>query len=166
MKKAQTPLTPLFILSLLVFLSPSLSSRGTAERDSMYHREIEASFPFILDEMAAGRMTGAEGKARLSEIRRNFNRSYTDFEGMADALIDALEEGRIDRDEALSRFEERVRQRTQIAAGTDGAEGPAPSGSPSEDASPGGTSDGSGHGGNSGVSGEGSQGKNGPAGGK
>jgi len=108
------------LLVLLFVFPPDLYSRGAADRDREYREEVNAAFSLIMETMAAGRMSAEEGKALLVKIRNRYNRGYTDFEGMVDALIDGLAEGRISGEQALLLYRERERQREQAIASRDG----------------------------------------------
>ncbi len=111
--------TKIFFLVLpLLFLIPfSLFSKGSLEREQAYRDEIQNSFTRTVQAVEAGDMSGREAKSVLAQVRRKYNRSYTDFSGMLDSLIDDVEEGRIGSEEAVLLYGEREQQRQSVQTG-------------------------------------------------
>jgi hypothetical protein len=120
------------MLPFLFFLIPgSLFSKGSLEREQAYREEIQITFAHTVRAIDAGDMSGGEAKTLLAQVRRKHNRSYTDFSGMIDSLIDDVEEGRMDSGEAVLLYRERERQRLVGPAGNSaGTAGPSDSSSP------------------------------------
>ena len=121
-----------FSLFLMFLLTVSLDARGREERD--YREAMSASFEQIIGQMESGRLTVEEGKAQLAEVRARLRPGYTDFDGMMDALIDRLAEGKISYGEALALFRRRVSPEIDPGSnsGTGAAEGQKEANKPEE----------------------------------
>ena len=92
-----------FLFSFFFISSYSLFSAGTADQTD-YQSELSVQCPYVIDSIATGEMSSAEGKTMLKELRAVHKVSYSDEAGIIDSFLDQLERGQITREDALLYF--------------------------------------------------------------